>query len=222
MAASRKKAPPVALLAEKIELVPIDSIEPHPDNPNEGDVGEIASSIEAIGGFYQVIFVQRSTGRILAGEHRWRTLSAAGAPEAPVVFLDVDDATALRILIGDNEIPRRHSRPNEARLSELLLDLQQSSPIKLAGTGFDHEDLDRLLADLSTDLRARPDAVPAKERLTQFASSEVRQIVLITDVATFDRTVRVLARMRGEHGQYETNTDAILALIDAWDAAHPA
>lgn len=137
---------PVRFLAERIEHVPIDSIEPHPDNPNEGDVGAIEESVDAVGGFYNVIFVQQSSGRIIAGEHRWRTLQQRGSPTAPVVYLDVDDATALRIMIGDNEIPRRRSRPDERALAELLTDLAQQTSEGLAGTGFDGQALDDLVA----------------------------------------------------------------------------
>lgn len=137
------------LLAETIERVPIESIQPHPANPNEGDVGAIDESVDALGGkFYQVIFVQRSTGNIIAGEHRWKTLRARGVTEAPVVFLDVDDAEAARIMVGDNEIPRRHSRAVPDRLTALLTDLAQQRPdVGLAGTGWDSSDLDRMITD---------------------------------------------------------------------------
>lgn len=159
----------VTFLAEQIEHVPIDSIEPHPANPNQGDVGAISESIDAVGGFYNVVFVQRATGRIIAGEHRWRTLHERGAQTAPVVYLDVDDATALRIMVGDNEIPRRTSHADEPRLAELLVDLAQQTEQGLAGTGFDGDGLDRLLADLvapghssPSDAKPLPTGVPLR------------------------------------------------------------
>lgn len=134
-------------LAQTIDNVPIDSIEPHPDNPNEGDVGAISESVDALdGAFYNIVFVQKSSGRIIAGEHRWRTLKARGSDVAPVVFLDVTDEQALRIMIGDNEIPRRRSRAREDLLGQLLVDLAQQSDAGLLGTGFDDADLDLLLA----------------------------------------------------------------------------
>jgi len=142
----------VVFLAERIEYVPIDAVQPHPDNPNQGDVGMIGESVDAVGGFYSVVFVQRATGRIVAGESRWRTLRLRGAQVAPVVYLDVDDATALRILVADNEIPRRGSRADEHALMALLTDLAQQTPQGLAGTGFDAAGLDRLIADVSRPL----------------------------------------------------------------------
>lgn len=138
----------VPFLAEKIELVPIDSIEPHPANPNQGDQGAIGESIDTVG-FYNVILVQRSSGRIIAGEHRWKALAERGAPEAPVVYLDVDDETAVRIMVADNEIPRRTSHPDDSALAALLVDLQQQTERGIVGTGFDTNALDLLLADLN-------------------------------------------------------------------------
>lgn len=146
MTAAEETGP--ALLAEEIVRVPIDSISPHPSNPNEGDVGAIVESVGAVGGFYQVIIVQRSTGLILAGEHRWRALRAAGSAVAPVVFLDVDDETAVRILVGDNEIPRRLSRARVDDLGRLLADLRDQSLAGLSGTGFDDASFSRLLDEI--------------------------------------------------------------------------
>lgn len=126
-------------------MVAVGDLAPHPANPNQGDVGAITESIEAVG-FYSVIYAQSSTAFILGGEHRWRAAQALGITELPVVWLDVDDATALRILVGDNAIPRL-AATDEQRLAAILVDLQQSTPARLAGTGHDAAMLDRMLAD---------------------------------------------------------------------------
>lgn len=60
-----------------VELLPIDALEPHPRNPNEGDVGAVADLL-VHNGWFGTIEVQRRGGeqplRILAGEHRWRAV----------------------------------------------------------------------------------------------------------------------------------------------------
>lgn len=53
-------------------------LKPHPRNPRQGDVGAIYQSIEA-NGFYGAIVAQRSTGYILAGNHRYKAAAEAGA-----------------------------------------------------------------------------------------------------------------------------------------------
>lgn len=210
-------------MAETVEQVPIDAIHPHPDNPNQGDVGAISESIDAVGGFYNVVFVQRATGRIIAGEHRWRTLHARGAPVAPVIYLDVDDETALRILIADNELPRRTSHADEHRLAALLTDLAQQSERGLAGTGFDGDALDRLLADLNTAIVAPPSSgLGAQGELTRRLTTDVRQVILVLSEADFLDAVRTLTRIIAVYEDVTTNGEAVTMLLREWADAHPA
>jgi hypothetical protein len=88
------------IVNQETRIVPIDSIQPSPENVNEGDVGVIAQSVE-VNGWYGSVLVQTSTGHIIAGEHRWKAAKALGAVEVPVTFADVDEATARRIRLAD-------------------------------------------------------------------------------------------------------------------------
>ena len=100
------------------EVAAIDSIEPHPENPNKGDRESIGESIDA-NGFYGKVLVQKSTRRILVGSHRWAEMKAAGETEIPVTLLDVDDDRALAIMVADNET-RNGAERNENRLADIL------------------------------------------------------------------------------------------------------
>lgn len=119
-------------------LVPIDSVQPHPENDNNGDMDAIDESIET-NGMYRPVIAQQSTGNILAGNHTWMTLAGKGCQQVPVVFLDVDDHSALRILLGDNRIAAKAIRDNAATLN-LLMKLADTET-GLTGTGFDQGDL---------------------------------------------------------------------------------
>lgn len=110
--------------------VPVGSIQPHPDNPNKGDVELIRESIQE-NDFYGACVVQASSGRILAGEHRWRAAKAEGLEAIPVIFRDCDDHTAIRILLVDNESSRQGDVDPEA--VKALLESMDS----IDGTGFD-------------------------------------------------------------------------------------
>lgn len=123
-------------------LVPIDKIEQHPRNPNNGDVDAIAELILA-NGFYGVITAQKSTGYILAGNHRYAALLSLGATEVPVAFVDVDDERALRILIGDNRSAEMAVRNGE-ELEQLLRELEQFDE-GLTGTGYTDDAFDELV-----------------------------------------------------------------------------
>jgi len=75
-----------SLTAEQIAaasvVVPIDSIRPHPRNPNKGSVEVIRESLR-IHGQYRTIVVQRSTGFVLAGNTTWRAAKEEGWTGAP-------------------------------------------------------------------------------------------------------------------------------------------
>jgi len=127
------------------ELAPLDTVRPHPRNPRQGDTGAIHESIEA-NGFYGAIIAQKSTGFILAGNHRWQAAQQSGATEIPITWVDVDDDHALRILLADNRTNDLASYDENA-LADILKEIHEAHG-NLIGTGYDGDDLDQLLADL--------------------------------------------------------------------------
>lgn len=118
-----------------------DPLREHPQNPRQGNVEAIDESIET-SGWYGAVIAQKSTGYILAGNHRYRAAVARGATEIPVIWRDVDDETAVRILLGDNKIADLGGYDEE--LLATLLDSLDS----LEGTGY-------------SDVMARAEAVEA-------------------------------------------------------------
>jgi hypothetical protein len=123
----------------------VKDLRPHPKNPRQGDVGAIHESIEA-NGFYGAIVAQKGTGYILAGNHRYKAAVQSGAKQVPVIWLDVDEATATRVLLADNRTNDRASYDNAA-LAEILAELAAGPGLE--GTGYDGDDLDALIADLA-------------------------------------------------------------------------
>lgn len=136
------------IINQSVELVSLDKLRPHPKNPRQGDVGAIHESIEA-NGFYGVVVAQRSTGYILAGNHRYLAARHAGAKEIPIAWVDVDDDEALRILLADNRTNDLASYDDHV-LAELLQGLMTETGT-LDGTGYDGDALDELLADLARE-----------------------------------------------------------------------
>lgn len=121
---------------------PIDSVAPHQDNYNNGDVELIMDSIMA-SGMYRPIYVQKSTQKIIAGNHTWLACKELGADQVPVVELDVDNVTATRLMVADNEIARK-ARPDTGQLVALLSYLQAED--SLVGTGIKDHELAQLAA----------------------------------------------------------------------------
>jgi DNA modification methylase len=133
------------ILNQSTETVSIDSVIEHPRNPNDGDVGEISGSIDE-NGFWGALICQKSSRHILVGNHRWKAAKAQGAREIPVIWIDVDDARALKILLADNRTARL-GHDDDNKLAAILKELQDT--VGLKGTGYDEDDLDDLLRELN-------------------------------------------------------------------------
>ena len=128
---------------------PIDSVEPHPENYNNGDVETLAESIE-VNGMYRPIYVQASTGFIIAGNHTWMACKSLAAEKIPAVILDVDDVTAKKIMVADNRIASL-AMPDHGQLASILESLSEVSD--LTGTGYGEHDLEviRHLAEIPVE-----------------------------------------------------------------------
>ena len=135
----------------KIEytIVDINSVEAHPKNVRQGDIGAISESLKAHGQ-YRPIVVDKRTNRILAGNHTWKAAKALGWQEINAGFIETkDDDEALRILLADNRTTDLASY-DEAELANLLKDLANTDE-GLTGTAFDGDALDQLLMDLEQE-----------------------------------------------------------------------
>lgn len=126
----------------------VSELTPHPANPRQGDVGAIHESIET-NGFYGALIVQKSTGYVLAGNHRLIAAIHAGALDIPILEIDVDDDTATRILLADNRTNDVAGYDDDA-LARILEELNATA-LGLAGTGYDTDDLDQILGDLAAN-----------------------------------------------------------------------
>lgn len=176
-------------------MVPINSIHQHERNYNNGDVDKIAESIE-VNGVYRPVYVQKSTSSIIAGNHLWEACKSLGADQIPAVVLDVDDSTALRIMIADNKIASL-AEPDNALLLPLLEELKSYD--SLVGTGYvDHElEQIRKLAEMETNyddfaqwpmivVRVPPHVRRAYHAMTEQAVGDRERFELLMRLAGWD------------------------------------
>lgn len=130
----------------KALAVPIDSLKPHPNNPREGDIGAISQSLKA-NGQYRPIVVSKKTSRILAGNHTWKAAQALGWTEIAATFVNVTPEQETRIMLADNRYAELATYADDS-LAELLVELAGTEQ-GLLGSGWDGDDLDQLMADLT-------------------------------------------------------------------------
>jgi hypothetical protein len=178
--AGAQRYEPDAQLAELLD---------HPDNPRQGDDDAVADSID-VNGFYGAIIAQESTRRILAGHTRRRNLADAGATTGPVLWLDVDDARALKILLADNRSAEL-ARWIPGKLADVLAAMGATE-----GTGFTAADVAIAIAQAADNAGQSRDYDPSR----------------IGSVLVIHAPVEVVDRFRALPGK--TDLDRLLALLD--------
>ena len=184
-------------------LVPADQVRPHPQNARNGDTDAIGESMRE-NGVYRPVYAQRSTGHILAGNHTYASLLEAGHDQVPVLWLDVDNDQALRILLADNRTADL-GRYDDALLAETLQVLGD-----LAGTGYDEHDLSDLLASLQApDLDDLHDDVGDPVEEDTFVTISAR-----VPAPTAERWTRTLEAT----GQTSPIAQAVALVAAAWTA----
>ena len=197
--------------------VPIAELIEHPMNPRQGDVGAIVSSIEANGWFGEVT-AQLSTGHILDGNHRHRAMVQLGENRIQTHFVDVDDATALRILLAANRIGDLAPYDAPVLASVLTAIVTNDS---LVGTGWDGDDLDALLSDIARDGGdldlsdlgdVLNDGLTPAEREASWRESGIRSFILPYSSDEFETIVDAFAVQRSELG-CDTNADVVAVLL---------
>jgi ParB family chromosome partitioning protein len=121
-----------------VRMVPIDHIEPNPEQPRlvfePEALNELAGSIREHG-VLQPILVRplgANTFQIVAGERRWRASRLAGLETIPALIEDIDDDTALEISIIENLQREDLSPLDEAAMYDRMVHEHGYSIRKLA------------------------------------------------------------------------------------------
>ena len=206
----------VALIGKKqdnnIENVDPNSLGLHPDNPRQGDIGAIVTSIEN-NGWFGTLVAQRTTRQVLAGNHRLQAAIALDMETVPVYWVDVDDAEAKRILLADNRVSDLATWDDTVLVS-LLESLANNDA--LLGSGYDGDDLDALLYDAQlndSSLGNLLDDIPTPaERADVIEAAGIRSIIMPFPMETYNAVVALLAQARTDL-KVDTNADVLEKLL---------
>lgn len=132
----------VASIMSAKQSVPVGKIKPYPKNPRIGNIEIIAESLREHGQF-QPLVVQQSSGFILAGNHTYKAALTLGMRKVDVVYVDVDDERAAKIVLAANRTSDLASYD-----TELLTEILSSLPTPV-GTGYDDAAVRALLAGMA-------------------------------------------------------------------------
>jgi ParB family chromosome partitioning protein len=124
--------------ATGVRNVPVDRIEPNPDQPrmtfDEEGIQELAASITEHGVLQPILVRPLDDNRyqLIAGERRWRAARIAGRRDIPAMIEEIDDETALEIAIIENLQREDLSPLDEAIMYEQMTSERGYSLRKLA------------------------------------------------------------------------------------------
>lgn len=156
----------------KIELIDPETLKSAAYNPRQISRDELNKLIKSIKqfGFVDPALVRKQDNMIVGGHQRVKAAIEMGLKEIPVVFLDITENDAKLLNVALNKISGDW---DEDKLTELLSELKFFDDVDELLTGFDEDELDKLLADLEepqdglTDDDAVPDQVESKCKLGQ-------------------------------------------------------
>lgn len=194
------------------------TLTPFHKNPRRGDVDAIAEAMSELGQ-YKPIVVNKGTltGRpneILAGNHTHQATLRLDLQSIDVVYVDVDDDTAARIVLTDNRTGDLGTYDNDV-LFERLGALQS-----LTATGFTKADYDDILAELNPTPAAphqpgrSQEGVNTFDRREQYEAAETRGVLLDYSLDDYDAVTANLDELRKRHGAKD-NAETVLLLLEA-------
>ncbi len=176
-------------------LVPIDRIEPNPDQPRQvmGDLSELMASISEKGVIEPLVVRQRGERyQIVAGERRYQAAVRVGLRDLPVVIREVDDTEIIEVALVEN-IQRKDLGPFEE--AEAMASLANRC-------GYTHEDLSKRLGKSRTTiteslaLAAMPDEVRNLCRLADISSKSL--LLQVVRQHTPDKMIAFVERLTRE------------------------
>lgn len=148
-----------------VKMVPLDKLEPHPENPNthgETQIAMLADIIMAQGWRYPIVVSKRS-GYIISGHGRWLAAKRDGLTDAPVDFQDFESADEERQqLLADNRIPELATR--DIQKEAAVLHKLQAANVNTMLAGYKPKEMEDLLKKAKAlAVGIQPDAIPAME-----------------------------------------------------------
>jgi ParB family chromosome partitioning protein len=198
--------------------IPIELIEPNPDNPRkifkEEELEDLSRSLREKG-MLQPLLVRRKpdqrTYEIIAGERRWRAAQRAGLHDLPVLIRDMSDGEALEIALVEN-IQRSDLNPiEEARGYSQLIEQFGYTQQKLA------ESVGKSRSHIANTLRllALPEEVRRKLEEGDLTAGHARTLIAKADpvaaaeqIVKLGLTVRDAERLSRESSENQQRPDA--------------
>jgi DNA modification methylase len=131
----------------QIEHVDIESLRPDPANPRRISDAELEALTRSLRewGFVQPVLVRRQDKTVIGGHQRLLAARRLGMKTVPAIFVDLTVEQARTLNLALNKISGSW---DEELLARMLADLSTVGDLDLSLTGFDEDELDKLLKSL--------------------------------------------------------------------------
>jgi hypothetical protein len=195
----------------EVESIALDTLVLDPDNANKGKVAEIVQSLQKFGQHRPAV-VQRSSMKVLIGNHMVMAARKLGWDTIDVTFVEDDDTTAVERALSDNQIGRNAVWDDD----RLLAGLKKCSDIP---PGFAPTAIVALENKLSKEVSDEP-SFPIVPRFGE----KHDYVLIISDNETdwaFLTTVLQLRRERGFQANKMVGTGRVLTVArftDMWNS----
>jgi hypothetical protein len=161
-------------------LVAVDQLQPHPRNPRRREqVQDLRDSLRRFG--QQRSIVALPDGTIVAGNHTYRAAVEEGWTHIAVTRSDLTEDEVDAYLVADNQLARVGGY-DDTVLGPLLAAVAERQQ-GLAGTGFNADDLDAVLASVAQRQGATPETGNGGR---QGISRDMVEVVLLYSVTQRD------------------------------------
>jgi ParB/RepB/Spo0J family partition protein len=179
-----------------VRIVPVDHIEPNPEQPrlafNQETLDELAASIREHGVLQPILVRPIGPNRyqLIAGERRWRASKLAGLDTIPALIEEIDDDTALEISIIENLQREDISPLDEAAMFDRMVSEHGYSIRKLA----DKLGKDKGYVENRLRLSDAPDEVRALVSVRKDTLSHAYELMKVEDPKKRRRLAEQVAR----------------------------
>jgi len=218
-----------------VKLVPVERIEPNPENPrlafDQTALEELAASIREHGVLQPVLVrpLQDNHFQLIAGERRWRATKLAGLPTIPALVEEIDDLTALEISIIENLQREDISPLDEATMYDRMIKDHGYSIRRLAEKlGKDKGYLENRLrlADAPEEVRElvslRKDTLSHAYELMKVADPRKRKRLADAVARNELSLVKLRERIEGRPSRRRDGEEAEVAVVEPMPVPSPA
>ena len=179
------------VIRDDVKVVAIGRLKRNDWNPNEmpEEVYESLKHGITKDGFITPVLVQKKTGIIIDGEHRWRAAKDLGLKKVLVQYIDVDDTLAQELTIAMNQ---RKGTFDILRLSDLVQSLKKKTEnLSHLDLGFTKGKFKSLLEGIKEQGEVKQGASSPELFLIVTCDSEEDQLALYEELTERGLTVKL-------------------------------